>query len=144
MFLITLQRYDTIFIYPNELTLINIILYLYTFSLTHTYARTLYKTKHRQTDGCTSTDKRHIYVCILVCRQSSLPHQAGKRHPKAEKQNKPIHGTKIFKGRVAPPPFGDASLWVYPTSKFFYFFCIVCVRCFFLKFFIFLFLLVIC
>ena len=46
-----MQRYDTIFIYPNELTLINIILCLYTFSITYIYARTLYKTKHRQTDG---------------------------------------------------------------------------------------------
>ena len=41
-----MQSYNIIFIYPNELTLINIILYLYTFILTCTYARTLYKTKH--------------------------------------------------------------------------------------------------
>ena len=59
-----------------------------------------------------------------------------KRHPKTEMQIKPIDGTKIFKGRVAPP------LWVcvfrgLPHLKiFFYFFCIVCVRCFFLKFFV--------
>ena len=53
-----------------------------------------------------------------------------KRHPKTEMQIKPIDGTKIFKGRVAPP-YEDASLGVYPTSFFFDFFCIVCVRCFF-------------
>ena len=47
-----------------------------------------------------------------------------KRHPKNEMQIKPIDGTKIFNGRVAPPPYGDALLGVYPTSKFFLnFFC---------------------
>lgn len=105
-FLITLQRYDTIFIYPNELTLINIILYLYTFSLTHIYARTLYKTKHRQTDGHrrTSTKQKAIYMCVSWSAGGLLHHiSQTKRHPKGEKQIKPIHGTKILKGRVAPP-----------------------------------------
>ena len=125
MFLITLQRYDTIFIYPNELTLINIILYLYTFSLTYTYARTLYKTKHRQTDRCTSTNKRHIFVCILIGWLSSCPRQSGKRHPKAETQIKPIDGTKFLQGRVAPPLWG----YVYrglPHLKFFFEFFLYC------------------
>ena len=42
------------FTYENELTLINIILYLYTFSLTYIYVRTLYKTKGR-------------YMCVIAC-----------------------------------------------------------------------------
>ena len=54
--------YDIISIYAIQLTLIKFFIYFYTFSLTHIYARTLYKTKHRQTDGRTSADKKHIYV----------------------------------------------------------------------------------
>ena len=58
-----------------------------------------------------------------------------KWHPKAEKQIKPIHSTKILQGRVAPP-LGDASIGGLPHIKFFFdFFCIVCVRCFFSNFF---------
>lgn len=63
-FLITLQRYDIISIYAKQLTLIKFFLYFYTFSLTHTYARTLYKTKG--TDGQTDTStKQKAYICVL-------------------------------------------------------------------------------
>ena len=128
--------YNIIFICERQLTLIKFFIYFYTFSQTHIYARTLHKTKHIHTDRCTSTDKRHISVCILVGCGSSSHLQPVKRHPKAEKQIKPIDGAKIFMGRVAPP-YGDALLGVYPTSKFFFdFFCIVCVRCFFSNFFV--------
>ena len=118
-----MQRYDTIFIYPNELTLINIILYLYTFSLTYTYARTLYKTR-KGTDAHQYRQKASIcvYLCRMVVFFSSSVRQKGIQ--KNEMQIKPIHGTKMFKGRVAPPPLWDASLGVYPTSNFFLiFFC---------------------
>ena len=57
-----------------------------------------------------------------------------KRHPKAEKQIKPIERMKIFKGRVAPP-YGDASLGVYPTSKFFLIFFVLSVLGVFFKIF---------
>ena len=60
-----MQRYDTIFIDPNELTLINIILYLYTFSLTYTYARTLYKTR-KGTD--THQYQTMAYICVYLGR----------------------------------------------------------------------------
>ena len=59
-----------------------------------------------------------------------------KRHPKPEMQIKPIDGTKIFKGRVAPP-YEDASLGVYPTSFFFEFFFVLSVLGFFFEFFLF-------
>ena len=59
-----MQRYNTIFTYPNELTLINIILYLYTFSLTYTYARTLYKT--RQGTQTHQYQTKGIYMCVSV------------------------------------------------------------------------------
>ena len=41
-----------------------------------------------------------------------------KRHPKTEMQINPIDGTKIFKGRVAPP-LGDASIGGLPHLNFF-------------------------
>ena len=46
-----------------------------------------------------------------------------KGHPKAEKQNKPIHGTKNFKGRVAPPLVGCVFRGLPHIKFFFNFFC---------------------
>lgn len=66
-------------------------------------------------------------MCIIACVVGVFWQPASaKRHPNAEKQIKPIERTKIFKGRVAPP-YGDASLWVYPTSFFFEIFFVLSV-----------------
>lgn len=74
------------FTYKNKLTLINIILYLYTFSQ-HTHTRVHYTIQ--STDRLTDHQyrQRHMYVCVLVGWWSSPPYQAGKRHPKTEKAN---------------------------------------------------------
>lgn len=61
-----MQRYNIIFTYPNELTLIKFFLYFYTFSLTHTYARTLYKAS-TDTQRRTST-KQKTYICVYLGR----------------------------------------------------------------------------
>ena len=54
---------------------------------------------------------------LLLIRQA-------KGHPKNEKQNKPIERMKIFKGRVAPPPWGIVHWWATPPQIFFeIFFC---------------------
>ena len=58
-------------------------------------------------------------MCVIACVVGVFREPASaKGHPKAKSKIKPIERTKIFKGRVAPP-LGDASLWVYPASKFF-------------------------
>ena len=49
-----------------------------------------------------------------------------KRHPKTEMQIKPVDGTKIFKGRVAPP-LGDASIGGLPHLIFFLIFFVLSV-----------------
>ena len=60
----------------------------------------------------------YVIACVVgVFRQSA----SAKRATKAEKQIKPIERMKILQGRVAPP-YGDASLGVYPTSNFFFIF----------------------
>ena len=59
-----------------------------------------------------------MYVCSLVLLVSSGIMPVPNDTQKAEKQIKPIHGTKFLQGRVAPP-YGDALLGVYPTSIFF-------------------------
>ena len=61
-----------------------------------------------------------------------------KRHPKTEMQIKPIDGTKIFKGRVAPPLWGCVFrglphlkiffdfFYANSFSNFFSDFCFIC------------------
>lgn len=130
-----MQRYDNISTYSRQLTLIKFFLYFYTFSLTHIYARTLYKAKHRQTDGPPVPNKRYIYMCYRLCCGCILAACQCKRHPKAEKQIKPIHGTKILQGRVAPP-IGGCVFMGLPHIIFFlknFFYCLYWV--FFLNFF---------
>ena len=57
-------------------------------------------------------------------------------HQKAEMQIKPIHGTKILQGRVAPP-YGDASIGGLPHLKIFLnFFVLSVLGVFFSKFFV--------
>ena len=101
--------------------------------------RTLYTEKgtDRQTDAPVQT--KGIYMCIIACIVGVFMQPASaKRATKAEKQNKPIHGTKNLQGRVAPPLWGCVFMGLPHLKIFFNFFCIVCVRCFF-DFFCFLF-----
>ena len=49
-----------------------------------------------------------------------------KRHPKTEMQIKPIDGTKIFLGRVAPPPW-VSSIGGLPHLNFFLIFFVLSV-----------------
>lgn len=58
--------YDNISTYERQLTLIKFFLYFYTFSQTHTYERTLYKTRHRLTDT-RQYQTKGIYMCVIAC-----------------------------------------------------------------------------
>lgn len=119
-FLITLQRYDIIFIYARQLTLIKFFLYFYTFSLTHIYARTLYKTKHMHTDGCTPVQTKAIYMCVIACLPSVCWHhvstkRATKTHQQ-QTQNKPLNAPPA---KRTPPRSCGSPKVDYPTSNFF-------------------------
>ena len=117
-----MQRYGIISIYARQLTLIKFFLYFYTFSLTHTYARTLYKTRRGKAQTHTSTDKG-IYLCVIACVVGVFWHPASaKRATKTHKQktqNKPLNAppTKRTPSRFRRSPKVD-----YPTSFFFIFF----------------------
>ena len=83
------------------------------------YARTLYKTRYRQTDGCTSTDKG-IYMCVSVSSEGLLLLiSQTKGVQKNEMQIKPIERMKIFWGRVAPPLWGCVFMGL-PHLKIFF------------------------
>lgn len=93
--------YNIISIYARQLTLIKFFLYFYTFGQ-HTHTRVHYK--RQSTNRLTHQYRQKAYVCGCIDRMVVFfTSAASESIQKPKKQIKPMHGTKILQGRVAPP-----------------------------------------